>query len=146
LQVAVVRVRVQLFLSLLQRHAGGGGCDLELLLLRTQGRNPGLDPSPIRFRRCAGLLLLCLPRFPGSLGPSCLLGARLTIPLTLFGLALQAFQTLLVTHAGLLGLGVLLLYGADLRLACTEVLHQRNAARTHIGAGTALDAVEQVVA
>src|SRR5690606_6195051 len=91
-------------------------------------------------------LLLRLPRFPGSLGPSCLLGASNTNALPLVGLALQAFQTLLVTHAGLLGLGVLLLYGADLAFACTEVLHQRNAARAHIGAGTALDAVEQVVA
>src|SRR5690606_2114072 len=118
----------------------------ELLLLRAQGRNPGLDPSQIRFRRYAGLLLLRLPRFPGGLGPCCLLGARQSIPLTLFGLALQTLQALLVTHAGLLGLGVLLLDGADLRLACTEVLHQRNAARAHIGAGTALDAIEQVVA
>src|SRR5690606_35741007 len=105
-----------------QRHAGGGGGDLELLLLRTQGRNPGLDPGQIRFRRGAGLLLLRLPRFPGGLGPCCLLGASQTIALPLFGLTLQAFQTLLVTHAGLLGLGVLLLYGANLRLAGTEVL------------------------
>src|SRR5690606_10954190 len=83
-------------------HAGVGGDCLELLLFRSQSRNRVLDPGQIRLRRSAGLLFFRLPRFPGGLVPCCFLGASKTIVLPLFCLALQAFQTLLVTHAGLL--------------------------------------------
>src|SRR5690606_36315153 len=59
--------------------------------------------------------------------------------------AAQAFLTQFEALLGVFGLLLLLLQLADFRLGGAVVLHQRNARRADVGAGAALDAVEQVV-
>src|SRR5690606_15602247 len=81
----------------------------------------------------------------GSLGPGGAFGAGLAFGFLLFLGAAQAFLALLEAQARMLGLLLLLLQLADLALGGAEILHQRDAGRADVGAGAALDAVEQVV-
>ena len=122
----------QLLLGLLQGDLGHAGLDLQALEgfagFHRLGR--GLDGG-------RGLL--------GGLGQRGLLGARLAFGFLLFLGAAQTFLALFETLARVLGLLLLLLQLADLALGGAEILHQRNVRRAHVGAGAALDAVEQVL-
>ena len=119
----------QLFFRLLQRDLGHAGFDLEFLQ-RLIGR-----------RRCRSRGRFGLCRF----GAGGFFRARLALGFLLFLGAAQAFLALFETLLGVLGLELLLFQLADFRLGRTVVLHQRNARWADVGAGTALDAVEQVV-
>ena len=81
----------------------------------------------------------------GSFDTRRLFGAGYAIALFLFGFTLQALLTVLKALAGVVGLVLLQIQSAYLGLGCTVVLHQRNAAGADVGAGPALDAVEQVL-
>ncbi len=70
---------------------------------------------------------------------------RYAIALFLFGFTLQALLTVLKALAGVVGLVLLQIQSAYLGLGGAVVLHQRNAAGADVGAGPALDAVEQVL-
>ncbi|MNY49533.1 hypothetical protein D3C86_1849670 [compost metagenome] len=59
-----------------------------------------------------------------------------------------AFKTCLARFKACFCFGCAFIFkrnGVNLGLLLTEVLHQRNAARTHPGAGPALDAVGQIM-
>ena len=130
-------VGCQLLFGLFQGDLGHAGFDLEFFLLVTQSG---------RFGRCCitasrsgcGLGLR-------GLGLGCFGSAGLTFGFFLFFSAAQAFLAQLEALLRLLGLELFLLQIANLTLGRAVVLHQGNARRADIGAGAALDAVEQVM-
>src|SRR5690606_2480462 len=127
----------ELFFGFLQRDLGHAGFDLELFLFFGQAGFLRLDGGD-RVVLAGGLCL-------GLLGARGAFGTGLAVGfLLLFG-ATQAFLAPFETLPGVLGLLLFLLERADLALGGAVVLHQRNARGADIGAGAALDAVEQVV-
>ncbi len=119
----------QLFLGFLQRNLGHAGFDLELLQ-RLIGR-----------RRCRSRRRFGLCR----LGAGGFFGAGLALGFLLFLGAAQALLALLEALFGVFGFKLFLLQIANFRLSHAVVLHQWNARWADVGAGAALDAVEQVV-
>ena len=130
-------VGCQLLFGFFQGDLSHAGFDLEFLLLVTQtGRFGRCCITASRSGCGLGLRGLGLGRF-GSAG--------LTFGFFLFFGAAQAFLAQLEALFRLFGLELLLLQVANLTLGGAVVLHQGNARRADIGAGAALDAVEQVM-
>ncbi len=127
----------ELFFGFLQRDLGHAGFDLELFLFFGQAGFLRLDGGD-RVVLAGGLCL-------GLLGARGAFGTGLAVGfLLLFG-ATQALLAPFETLPGVFGLLLFLLQCADLALGGAVVLNQRNARGADIGAGAALDAVEQVV-
>ncbi len=129
-----------MFFGLLQGDLGHARFDLQFLL---GFREP-------RLGRCArggsggtrsNLRAFALCR----LGTCGAFGAGLAFDFLLFFGAAQALLAKLEALFGVLGLLLLLLQLANLTLGSAVVLHQGDAGGAHVGAGTALDAVEQVM-
>ncbi len=130
----------ELLFGLLQCDLSHAGFDLQFLLgLReprlgrcARGRSGGIRDH---------LRAFALRR----LGACGALGAGLALGFLLFLGTAQALLAQFEALLGMLGLLLLLLQLADLGLGGAVVLHQRDVRRADVGAGTTLDAVEQMV-
>ena len=132
-------MRGELFLCLLQGDQGHAGLDLQFLL--RIGEAGFLRCCRSRCNRCCRLSAFALR----SLGACSAFGAGLALGFLLLFRPAQAFLAQFEALLGVFGFLLLLFQFADLALGGAVVLHQRDAGRADVGAGAALDAVEQVV-